>query len=147
VDKPPQRLGKPPILQAPQTTSVVRMVNATRRFYLAEWYRAEVTERLVDDVAAHLQAGVAAVDTEDTSVQLLMTMIVPADEVLYCLFSADTPELVIEACQQAGMPADRMSTGIDALMSSQPAARSAVKHKSSHTGGGEVIFAHFGTGS
>src|SRR5689334_12775032 len=121
------------------------MVKATR-FYLAEWYRTEVTERLVDEVAAHLGMGMAAVYTEDAPVRLHLTMMVPADEVLYCLFSADSPEIVLEVCQQAGMPADRMSTSVDALINAAPGrtTRSAVKHQSSPSGGGEVVFVHFG---
>ena len=124
------------------------MVKATPRYYLAEWYRPEVTERLVDEVAAHLGLSVTAVSTADSPVRLLLTMVVPADEVLYCLFGADSPEKVVEVCQHAGMPPDRITSGVDARLPSQPRCNGSGRAgKREVSGRGEVVFADFGTGS
>jgi hypothetical protein len=86
------------------------------RCYLAEWYRPDVTAQPVDDIAAQLDAGVASLCAEGTPVQLRVTMVVPTDEVLYGLFLAHSPEVVVQACQRAGIPADRLSADVDALM-------------------------------
>src|SRR5262245_25022188 len=86
------------------------------RCYLAEWYRREVTAQPVDDIAAQLDAGVAMLCAEGTPVRLLVTLAVPTDEVLYGLFTAHSPDIVIQACQRAGVPAERLSTRVDARM-------------------------------
>ena len=88
--------------------------------YLAEWYRSEVTSQPVDDIAAQLNAGAAMMCVEGAPVRLLATVVVPTDEVLFGLFAAQSPEIVIEVCQRAGIPADRLTADVDARMALEP---------------------------
>jgi hypothetical protein len=78
--------------------------------YLAEWYRSELTAGELDDTAAKLQAGVAAMRGEGSPVQLLMTLAIPADEVLFGIFTAGSAQDVSEVCRRAGIPAERLSS-------------------------------------
>jgi hypothetical protein len=94
----------------------MRSARSQRQCYLAEWYCPEVSEQPVDDIATQLDAGVAMMRAEGTPVRLLATVAVPTDEVLYGLFAAQSPEIVEEVCQRAGIPADRLSAGVDAPM-------------------------------
>ena len=48
------------------------------------------------------------------SVQLLMTLAVPDDEVLFGFFTADAAQSVSEACRRAGLPAEQVTTALDA---------------------------------
>jgi hypothetical protein len=81
---------------------------------LAEWYRPAVTERLVDEIVATLDAATAAVSAEGTPVRLMLTLAVPTDEVVYGLFAAESPDNVVEACRRAGIPIARLSTDVAA---------------------------------
>ena len=85
-----------PIPLTSTTTSVLVMRTAMPglRCYLAEWYRPEVTERPVDDIAATLDAGAAILCAEGTVVRLLMALAVRSDQVLYGVFAACSPETV-----------------------------------------------------
>lgn len=88
---------------------------AAAQCYLVEWYRSGLDSRTVTDIIAALEAGVAAVsDPEQAPVRLIVTMAVPADEVLYGLFGADSPELVSEACGRAGFPPQRLTAEVGA---------------------------------
>jgi hypothetical protein len=86
--------------------------------FLAEWYRADVTSRTIEDIAAALQIAAAAMRAKGIQVRLLMTLAVPADEVLYATFSAYSPDSVVQTCQQAGIPVERLSS--DVLLGSTP---------------------------
>ena len=80
--------------------------------YLAEWYLPELTEQSVDDMVARLDAAAATVTGEGTPVQLLVTLSVPTDEVLYGVFGATSPDIVSRTCTQAGAPHQRLSRDI-----------------------------------
>ena len=45
--------------------------------------------------------------------QLLMTMAVPSDEVLFGVFGAGSAEAVSEVCRRAGIPAERLTKALD----------------------------------
>lgn len=82
--------------------------------YLVEWYRPEVTAGELDATAASLQAGVAAMCGEGSPVELLITLAIPADEVLFGVFTAGSARDVSEACRRAGIPAERLTSVVDA---------------------------------
>jgi len=82
--------------------------------YLVEWYRPALTAAPLGDTAARLEEGAATVSHEGASVQLLMTLAVPDDEVLFGVFAADSAHAVSEACRRAGLPAERLSNAVDA---------------------------------
>lgn len=82
--------------------------------HLAEWYRPDVTQPDVDDLLANLETAAAALRADGRSVALLVTLVVPTDEVVYGLFTAESAQLVSELCQRAGNPAERLSTDVSA---------------------------------
>jgi hypothetical protein len=80
--------------------------------FLAEWYRPDVTSRTVDDIADALQTAAAAMRAAGTQVRLLLTLAVPADEVLYVMFSANSADNVTQTCARAGIPVERLSSDV-----------------------------------
>jgi hypothetical protein len=80
--------------------------------FLAEWYRPDVTSRTIEDIAAALQTAANAMRAKGIQVQLLMTLAVPADEVLYATFSAYSPDSVVQTCKHAGIPIERLSSDV-----------------------------------
>jgi hypothetical protein len=82
--------------------------------FLAEWYLPELTEQAVDDIVARLEAAATVVSEEGTPVRLLVTLSVPADEVLYGVFDAHSRDAVSRTCMQAGAPHQRLSDEIGA---------------------------------
>lgn len=81
--------------------------------YLAEWYLPDITQQSVDDIVSRIDAAAALATDEGTPVRLLVTLSVPADEVLYGVFDADSQELVSRTCSAAGVPHQRLSARID----------------------------------
>lgn len=80
--------------------------------FLAEFYLPEMTGQSVEATLSDLDAAVALMKAGGSVVQLLVIVSVPIDEVLYCVFVADSPELVIETCQRAGIPPQRLTPDI-----------------------------------
>ena len=80
--------------------------------YLAEWYLPELTEQSVDDLVARLNAAAAVATGEGTPVELLITVAVPTDEVLYGIFGAGSQEIVSRTCLAAGLPHQRLSAQV-----------------------------------
>lgn len=80
--------------------------------YLAEWYLPELTEQSVDDLVARLDAAAAVATGEGTPVELLVTVSVPNDEVLYGVFGAASQEIVSRTCLAAGAPHQRLSSQV-----------------------------------
>jgi hypothetical protein len=96
---------------------------ADMAYYLAEWYLPELTAESVDDVVAKLDAAAVLVCSEGTPVQLVVTLAVPTDEVLYGVFGAASSDVVSKTCLQAGVPHQRLSGHIDARIQQPPPAR------------------------
>ena len=84
------------------------------RCYLAEWYRPELTEELLDNTVARLDECVRAICAAGSPVQLLTALAVPNDELIFGIFAAGTKQVVAQVCRQAGIPAQRISPAIDA---------------------------------
>jgi hypothetical protein len=103
-------IGKHPIPRVPDYRYCSRMDAAgTLGHYLAEWYLPELTEQSVDDIVARLDAAATTITDEGSPVRLLVTLAVPADEVLYGVFGAHSPDIVSRTCRQAGVPHQRLS--------------------------------------
>jgi hypothetical protein len=83
--------------------------------YLVEWYRPEVTEDL-DDTVTKLNECVASLSIAGAPVQLLMAFAVPIDEVVFGVFAAGSADMVAQACQRAGIPAQRLTAAVRAGM-------------------------------
>ena len=80
--------------------------------YLAEWYLPELDDQYVDDLVARLDAAAATVTEEGTPIQLLVTVSVPSDEVLYGVFGAGSQDIVSRTCLAAGAPHQRLSAQV-----------------------------------
>jgi hypothetical protein len=82
--------------------------------YLVEWYRPDLTEEQLDDTAATLEECAASMSAEGSPVQLLMTLSVPTDEVIFGVFAAGSALIVAQACERGGIPAQRLTAAVDA---------------------------------
>ena len=80
-------------------------------WYLAECYRPQLCGPPLDEAMAQLDLAAA---TQSKGARLLFAVCAPIDEVLYSLFWAPSVESVLQACERAGLPADRVSVGVDA---------------------------------
>ncbi|OBB71331.1 hypothetical protein [Mycobacterium sp. 852014-52144_SCH5372336] len=80
--------------------------------YLAEWYLPEITEQSVEDLVTRLDAAAAVATGEGAPVELLITLAVPSDEVLYGVFGAASREIVSRTCLAAGAPHQRLSAQV-----------------------------------
>lgn len=78
-------------------------------YFLAEWYRTELTEKAVGGFAALLESTASAMSVEATPVRLLVTLSVPADDALYGVFEADAPEVILRTCTRAGALPHRLT--------------------------------------
>jgi hypothetical protein len=79
------------------------------QYYLAEWYRPRLCAAELEDAAAKLETGVAAISDDGSDVRLMLALAVPADDVLFALFAASSAQNVSEACLRAGAPAERLT--------------------------------------
>ena len=77
--------------------------------YLVEWYRREYVAEPLDVTAAKLDESAASMCAEGLPVQLVTLLAVPADEVVFAVFTAGSEDIVARACRRAGLPADRLS--------------------------------------
>jgi hypothetical protein len=59
--------------------------------FLVEWYRPQLTGRPIEDPAARLEMATPTVRDEGASVRLLMTLAVPAEEVLFAVSPPTRP--------------------------------------------------------
>jgi hypothetical protein len=77
--------------------------------YLAEWYRPEVLEVSLERIAAAIDESAASLSREGSPVRLLTIVAVPSDQVVFGVFAADSADVVAQACQRAGIPAERLT--------------------------------------
>jgi hypothetical protein len=84
-----------------------------RECYIAEWYRLELGEESLDRAVATIEACASIVDGR-SSVKLLAMLAVPTDEVVFGIFAAGSADVVADVCQQAGVPAQRLTAAFDA---------------------------------
>lgn len=89
--------------------------------FLVEWYGPEATKRPIDETVAKLDAEIAAIQAEGSAVQLLIAVNAHSDQVLYTVFAASSSDAVRQACERAGLPAERVTAGIEArVMADEP---------------------------
>jgi hypothetical protein len=82
--------------------------------YLVEWYGAELAVEFIDDAFARLHECAASMSTDGSHAKVLLTFAVPTDEVIFCVFVASSAEAVGEACDRAGLPAERVTAAVAA---------------------------------
>jgi hypothetical protein len=80
--------------------------------YLAEWYQPAMTEERLDQTARRIGQSAAELSAKGSPVHVLVTMLMPDDEVAFCLFAAGSPTLVEQACRHADIPFSRITRAI-----------------------------------
>ncbi|MDZ4264590.1 MAG: hypothetical protein U1D00_02625 [Mycobacterium sp.] len=81
--------------------------------YLVEWYTPEITAEVLAEAIARLHHSAADVSAAGTPVQLLLTLGVPADDVMFGVFAAVSPEVVTCTCEIAGLPFQRLNAALE----------------------------------
>src|ERR1700744_5550442 len=89
------------------------------RCYLAEWYRPELTEELLEQTVARIDKCVRSMCAAGSPVQLRTVLAIPNDELIFGVFTAGSNQVVSQVCRQAGLPAQRISPAIDARAARQ----------------------------
>jgi hypothetical protein len=79
--------------------------------HLAEWYRSDLTDASVAEMVATLESA-TAVEDPDQPVRLILSMSVPTDEVLYAVFDAVSAAAVVDVCERAGLPPQRVTADV-----------------------------------
>jgi hypothetical protein len=95
-------VGKHPIPSSANRPSV-RFVPR----YLAEWYRPDPSDQRFRRAYANVVATAIG-----TPVQLLLTVLVPADDVAFGLFTAPSAAGVEQVCRAAGYPPTRVAEAV-----------------------------------
>ena len=82
--------------------------------YLAEWYLQECAETDLDRIVGRLHAATGC--RAWTSVRLVTTLAVPADEVVFGLFEAPSAEAVVAECGRVGLPPIRINAAVHSVV-------------------------------
>lgn len=83
------------------------------RYFLAEWYRAELDQDEIDRIAATLDESSQSASASGASVRRVMTMAVPAGEWMFGIFEADSAETVEQVCRRAGMAPQQLNPAVE----------------------------------
>jgi hypothetical protein len=81
--------------------------------FLAEWYGPRPVGDTLAHTTAKLDECAVAVTAQGSPVRLLMTLALPSDEVMFALFDAPSADDVARICDQAGIPAERLTPAVD----------------------------------
>jgi hypothetical protein len=82
--------------------------------FLVEWYRPDVGGESFDKSLARLIECAETTAAAGAPVHILVTFAVPADEVAFAVFDAESPRAVAELCDRAGIPALRLTPAVGA---------------------------------
>ena len=83
--------------------------------FLVEWYRPDVGGDAFDrSIARLIECAASSSRAGGDPVQVLVTFAVPSDEVAFAVFDASTAHAVAMVCDQAGIPAQRLTLAVDA---------------------------------
>ncbi|MDX1882318.1 hypothetical protein [Mycolicibacterium sp. 120270] len=81
--------------------------------YLAEWFRAELWQReSFSDNFRQLCRGARLSGDGGESATVLITVSVPTDDAIFCVFTASSAEAVATACDAAGLPPQRVTAAV-----------------------------------
>lgn len=86
--------------------------SGTERTFLVEHYWPGVTPDQFRSAAERVRASAAELTLGNDRVAFLHSTLVPDDDAAFCVFSASSPELVVEAYSRAGVRFERI---LDAL--------------------------------
>jgi hypothetical protein len=82
--------------------------------FLVEWYRPAIVGEPFDLRIERLIRCAATVSAAGSPVNLLATLAVPSDEIVFAVFDSVSEQSVVEVCRQAGCPAQRLTASVDA---------------------------------
>lgn len=101
-------------MRRPHRLTVGLMSDTTRRrsCFLAEWYYAEPSDETIDRGFAQLTRGAELMSENGASAKVLLLLSVPTDDVIFCVFAASSSEVVAQACNRAGIPAERVTAAV-----------------------------------
>jgi hypothetical protein len=78
--------------------------------YLVEWYRGEEWQN--ESFArcfAKLRVGAEFLGEDGAPATVLMTLSIPSDDAVFCVFEATSPQSVASICERAGLPPQRVT--------------------------------------
>ncbi len=84
----------------------------TEPCFLVEWYQPDLAALPFDNAVEQLQTVADA-----AHVRLLGALTAPTDETIYGVLAADSAEVAIEVCRQAGWHTDRVTAVMRAQLS------------------------------
>jgi hypothetical protein len=87
--------------------------DAELRTFLVEHYWPGVTADSFRAATARVGASAAELAGVDRDIRFLHSTLVPEDEAAFCVFTASSPELVIEAYTRAGIPFERILEALE----------------------------------
>lgn len=82
--------------------------------FLAEWYTPHLRDRTITDVAQCLRQLLATMPAQPRRPELIYALEIPQDAYAFGVFAAESAEHVVWACQNAGLPADRVTAAVEA---------------------------------
>jgi hypothetical protein len=71
-----------------------------------------MTEERLEQTARRIGQSAAELSARGRPVHVLVTILMPDDEVAFCLFAAGSPTLVEQACRHADIPFSRITRAI-----------------------------------
>lgn len=77
--------------------------------YLVEWYRDGLPQDAIDESFAMLSQGAGLLSDDGSRAEVVLMLSVPTDDLIFCVFSAASAEVVLAACARAGIPAERVT--------------------------------------
>jgi len=80
--------------------------------FLVEWYGQRASALAIGETACRLIDGAASTSARGEPIRLLMAMAVPEDDYAFGVFAAESAETVAQVCDDAGAPAERISTAV-----------------------------------
>jgi hypothetical protein len=80
--------------------------------YVVERYLPGTSSEELRTLVRRLASTTSELRAEGTDVRYLGSTIVPGDEACFCQFEASSEEAVAEANRRAGVPFDRIVTGV-----------------------------------
>jgi hypothetical protein len=93
----------------------MRTDDAASLRYLVEWYTPHLRGRPIAEVAQSLRRSLAALPVAAHPLELLYALEVPQDHYAFGVFTAESANAVALVCEQAGLPADRVSSAVEAV--------------------------------
>jgi hypothetical protein len=86
--------------------------------YLAEWYTTPLNDLGINELARRVEESLATMPAPPGRPTLLYALEVPGDAYAFAVFAAGSVDLVSQACLMAGLPADRVTTAVEAQLGS-----------------------------